>query len=294
MVIQGAQTGVTCNGGPRAACGGRSGCCPDKFGCPPGRMPDFVIRRHDTRPPIRVQVEDCDGPLNLSEETLVAEVNMWANAKLKAKISSTDTYFRLADDIGFEQAMVGDVIVMDRIRNPEHMLVIGFDETNKFIQVERGYNLTTPSDWPKGQKLRIFKIMNGQASIETELDDIIGVDGVVQEDQLSGTFLVYEWQPKNTCTPGCFWLEFKLLKMIEVTEGGGPSITPLSMMNYNGWDVMALNVSGSASVTPSFTPSSTPEDFGCFLGDGVEWVRRFPVCGEGFLIKIEFSPTTEI
>jgi hypothetical protein len=49
------------------------------------------------------------------------------------------------------------------------------------------------------------------------------------------------------------------------------------------------------SLIPSFTDESlTPYYFGCILGEGVEWVRRFPIDGEGFLIKIEDSPTVEI
>ena len=50
----------------------------------------------------------------------------------------------------------------------------------------------------------------------------------------------------------------------------------------------------STSITPSFTdPDLTPASFGCGLGEGVEWVRRFPVSGEGFLIQIVDSPTME-
>ena len=90
--------------------------CSDKFGCDPNVCPDFVIRRHDTKPPLKISVEDCDGPLDL--RGLVIEANMWALAKLKIAIDDTIDYFRLADDIGFEQIMVGDIIVMDRVRSP--------------------------------------------------------------------------------------------------------------------------------------------------------------------------------
>jgi hypothetical protein len=103
-----------------------SSSCPDKFGCLPGVCPDLTIKRHDTKPPFRVSVADCDGPLDLQDESLVLEVNMWAKGRLKAAITDSDTYFALADNIGFEQIMVGDVIVCDRARLPEHMLVIGF------------------------------------------------------------------------------------------------------------------------------------------------------------------------
>ena len=34
-------------------------------------------------------------------------------------------------------------------------------------------------------------------------------------------------------------------------------------------------------------------DYGCVLTEGVEWIRRFPISDEGYLIRIDFSPTTE-
>lgn len=50
----------------------------------------------------------------------------------------------------------------------------------------------------------------------------------------------------------------------------------------------------AASIVPSFTPDGlTPEDYNCSLGEDVEWVRRMPLSGEGFLIKIEQSFTSE-
>lgn len=124
------------------------------MGCPPNVCPDFVIRRHDTKPSFKVAVEDCDGPLDL--QGLVVEVNMWALAKLKTALAVDDTYFRLADDIGFEQVMMGDIIIMERARNPEYMLVTGFDETNNLIRVERAYHGTTASNWKKGTLMGFF------------------------------------------------------------------------------------------------------------------------------------------
>lgn len=250
--------------------------CPDKYGCPPNVCPDFTIRRHDTKPEFKVAVEDCDGPIDL--DSLILEANMWALAKLKKAITKTDTYFRLADDIGFNQVMMNDIIIMDRVRLPEHMLVTGFDETNKLIRVQRGYNGTIISDWPRGSKMRIFRILNAPATVEMVEQDIQNVDGTTSEDQLTDSMLVYEWTAEDTCLPGCYWMEFKLLKEIEVEEGENPSVSMLA-----------------ASVTPSFTPSTMSEsDFGCKMAAGIEWVRRFPVDGEGFLIKIEDSPTAEL
>jgi hypothetical protein len=247
--------------------------CPDKFGCIAGVCPDFTIRRHDTKPNFKVLVDDCDGPLDLTD--LVLEASMWAKAKLKANVATADDYFAFADNIGFGQAMVGDIIIMNRTRKPEHMLVIAFDETNKLIQVQRGYHGTKISDWKKGDGLRIFRFLGTTGETEMILQDIIQLDGTTAENQLTESFLIYSWGGTDTCLPGCFYLEFKLLKMEEVVT------------------VSALAT--STPIIPSFTdPNLTPANFGCGLGSGVEWVRRFPVGGEGFLIQIVDSPTAEL
>lgn len=248
--------------------------CVDTYGCPANVVPDFCIKRHDTKPVFKMSLEDCDGPFDLTEDGLILEVNMWANAKFKTKVVDSVNYFALADNIGFNQVMVGDLIIVDQARLPEHMLVTGFDETNKLIQVERGYNGTTAVEWAKGTSLKIFRILNGTGSIETVLDDLMQEDGSILEDQVVNTFLVYEWTGNNTCLPGCYWLEFKLLKMEAEVE--------------------SLSIDDNPSVIPSFTPSHyTPSDFGCGLGLGVEWVRRFPSTSEGFLIRILGTPTGE-
>jgi hypothetical protein len=264
MSIQGLQLGVSC--------GSVGSSCPDQLGCPSNVCPDFVIKRHDTKPSFKVAVEDCDGALDLTDDNLVVEVNMWAKAKLKRAITEEDYYFSLADNIGFNQIMVGDIIIMDRPRLPEHMLVTGFDETNSFVSVERGYNATTPSSWSKGQCMRIFRVMNGVAEVELLRQDVRKVDGTLERDKLVESFLVYEWDANATCLPGCYWLEFKLLKM-QLLESVG----------YN------------EVITPSFTPSTmSAVDFGCTLGAGVEWVRRFPVNSDGFLIKVVDTSTSDL
>lgn len=358
--------------------------CLDKFGCPSDRCPDFTIRRHDTKPEFKVSVKDCNGPLDI--QGLVVEVNMWANAKLKKTITPDCEYISLANDIGFEQVMVGDIIIMDRVRSPEYMTVIAFDECNKLIRVQRGYRDTEPSSWKKGNPLKIFRILNAPAQTEIVFEDINNVDGSVEEDVLSQSFLVYEWSPEDVCLPGCYWLEFKLLKMKNIVlylPGGywngnfnvldgtyytGTVYSESSVkLSYNGvedkyyldnnaWtgsvnlyndkyytgsvyddgsvildyldipsdetigynpvfsnvgisytptneedeeyssNVTECNeINNNISCAISFTnPSLKPKDFGCSLGENVEWVRRFPTQGEGFLIKIENSLTKEL
>lgn len=342
-----------------------SNCGKDEYGCPQGICPDFIIKRHDTKPFFKVSIEDCNGPVDF--RGLVIEANMWALAKLKDNLEENEEYFRLADNIGFNQVMVGDIIVVDHVRLPEHMLVIAFDEHNKFIKVQRGYHGTTAGVYKKGTKIRIFRILNGQAMSEIEYTDIQQVDGTVEKDTISSSSLIYEWQPEDTCLPGCYWMEFKVLKMIEMvlylpkgnwvgeTHQGvdgffytGTSNTNSSVKlsydqinqkylidwsvwstdyhlhtdnnyytgsthndgsvllnktgtsadlnnNYNESGVVGFHNASNISLIPSFSDDSlTPEDYKCILGEGVEWVRRFPLDGEGFLIKITHSPTTEL
>lgn len=230
--------------------------CPDKFGCIPGVCPNFTIKRFDTLPPFRYSVTDDDGnPIDLTG--LVLEANMWANASLRSAISETDTSIRLMGDIGFEQSLVDDIIVMNRVRSPEHMRITGFDESNKLIFVERGVNGTTPSAYGRNTCLKIFRFISSPGETEMVFDDITQIDGTVLCDQLIESFLVYNWNINDTCVPGCFHFEFKLL-----------SIDPNSI------------------VVPSVIPD-------CFLGIGVQSVRRYPICGD-FLIKICDTPTAEI
>lgn len=338
-------------------CGGK-----DEYGCPQGICPDFIIKRHDTKPYFKVSIEDCNGPMDF--RGLIVEANMWALAKLRDNLEENDDYFRLADNVGFNQVMVGDIIVVDQIRLPEHMLVVAFDEHNKFVKVQRAYHGTNAGTYKKGTKLRIFRILNGQASSEIDFADIQQVDGTIDKDTIQSSSLVYEWQPEDTCLPGCYWMEFKVLKMIEMVlylpngdwkgqihqgaEGrfytgttNTSSSVPLSydqvnqkyLIDWSVWSadyhlhtdnnyytgsahddgsvvlnkigatpygsydesgVVGFHNNSNISLIPSFSDSLNSQDYGCILGEGVEWVRRFPLDGEGFLIKITNSPTTEL
>lgn len=222
--------------------------CDNKCLCP-----DFQIKRGDTKPPFKVSITDDGEPMDFTG--LVIEANMWVNAKLKTNITELDTTIALADNVGFNEILPNDIIVMNRARSPEHMRIIGFDETQKLIFVERGFNNTMPSAWKKGSVMQIFRIMNGSAQAEMIYEDIQQVDGTTLCNQLVSSFLVYEWTINDTCVAGCFFFEFKVLKMSSIVEV--PSVTPL-----------------------------------CFAGVGVEWTRRFPVC-DSFTIKVCDSPTGE-
>lgn len=234
-------------------CGSSTPNCPQCDGCIPGVCADFTIKRGDTKPVFRVSVEDENGPIDLTG--LVIEANMWAVAKLKSQILPSDTFLSLADNIGFCQILVNDIILMNNARSPEQMRITGFDEANNLVFVERGFNNTTPQLWKKGSVMQIFRIMNGPAMSEMVFDNITQVDGSVQCNVLIESDLIYEWNVNDTCISGCFHFEFKVLKM----------------------------------AAPVIVPSVTTM---CFLGVGVEWTRRFPSC-QDFLIHICDTPTTE-
>ena len=269
--------------------------CPDLFGCSSDTCPDFTIRRHDTLPSFKASVEDCDGPLDLEDDDIVVEANMWAKGKLKAKMAITDMSFAFADNIGFYQVNVNDIVMMDRVRSPEYMLVTGIDETNKRVTVQRGYNGTQISEWAKGNRLRIFKMLNAPAMIEIIKQDIDSPDGTKKEDVLTDTFLVYNWNSNDTCLPGCYWLEFKVFKQILLpVYDPTPSATPTIVGDET------VVTEDLIVVHPSMTPglSVVPSDIVSEVANvceqpGFEWVRRFPVQGEGFLISIMDSPTAE-
>lgn len=188
--------------------------CEDSSGCPDDVMVDFCIKRNDTTPAFKLSLEDCEGVVELHENH-VLQVNIWIKTKLKNQITETDTEISFADNIGFEQILENNIIIMDRSRNPEKMLVTGFDETNKKITVQRGYDGTVPQVWPKGSLLRVFRATDAEGEIEFAYEDIEKEDGTVDKDQLVNTFLVFKWLENTTSLAGCFWLEFKLIELNE-------------------------------------------------------------------------------
>lgn len=228
--------------------------CSDVYGCN-GECPDLSIRRYDNKPFFKVKVEDCDGPLDLTD--LVLEATMWAKAKLKKALTPDDTSLSFADNIGFPQVMIGDILLMEKARLPEKMLVTGFDEENNLVLVERGYQGTIAQNWKKGSALKILKFIDVASKTEMILQDITQMDGTVLEDQLIESYFVYEWGPNDTCLSGCYLLEFKLMKM---SDDLGPA----------------------------------PTDYGCGLPVGVQYIQRYPTDSEGFKIKINESSISEV
>lgn len=170
----------------------------------------------------------------------------------------------LADNIGFEQVMVGDVIIMERARRPEHMLVKAFDETNSLISVQRSYNDTEAFAWKKGSKLKIFRVLNSSADVELVFEDVIQVDGTSKSTLVEADVL-YDWKANDTCLSGCYLFEFKLIKMQEI----------LYFLQGGSWSGETHQVSGvyytGASATDSSVPLSYDPETGTFLLPSTQW-----------------------
>jgi hypothetical protein len=193
------------------------GCGQSTSGCSNSNCesaPDFCIKRGDTKPSFKVSMEDCDGVVDLTDENLLLDANMWFKARLKSSIDSSSSVISFADSVGFDQVSVGDIVLTDRTRNPEKMLVSSIDESAKTVTVQRGYESTSPDDWSKGTLLRIFKFVNEPAEIQSVFEQVENLEGTVAEE-LSDTFMVFNWNSPHTSMPGCYWLEFKLIMMSE-------------------------------------------------------------------------------
>lgn len=213
-------------------CGSANSGCDNAGDCP--ATPDLCIKRHDTRPSLKVAMSDCDGPVDLTEEGVVVEASMWFDAKLKSEISSSETEIKFADNIGFESVMVGDVISTSKSRSPEMMLVNAVDESSKTVVVSRGHEGTTPQVWAKGTHVSVFRFRDESAQVESVFEQVEGLDGTTSED-LVDTFLVFDWTTQHTSVPGCYWVEFKILKVLP--GAGGPVVewvkrVPLSSQGF--------------------------------------------------------------
>lgn len=190
-------------------CNSNSG-CQGVGNCP--RTPDFCIKKNDTRPAFKVSFADCDGAVELDDENLVLEASMWVEAKLKTQISSSSTVFSFADNVGFDQVLVGDSVVVDRARNSEIMTIDQIDESTKSITVLRSQNGTVAQPWQKGTALKIFRFVNEPATIESVFEDITQVDGSVI-NELTDTILSFDFTQEHTSLQGCYWFEFKISRI---------------------------------------------------------------------------------
>jgi hypothetical protein len=225
--------------------------------------PDYVTKQHSTYPPLRIEVTDCDQqPYDLKD--LVVEANMWTNAKLKTALTINDNLIKFADNVGYDSVGPSSILHVSSGRDFERMTVVGFDDVNKVIQVQRGACDTRIRPWLKGTPVKVLRFINAAAASEMVYSDKENIDGTISLNVLQKSFLIYEWKPEDVCFIGKYYFEFKVLKMNLLTSLDSIDIIPASNIDYH-----------------------------CELGLGVEWARRFPNDKEGFIVEVSASPTAE-
>jgi hypothetical protein len=231
-------------------------------------MPIYVAKQHSTYPPFKVDVTDCNGePYDLKD--LVVEAAMWTNARLKTAITITDDLIRFADNVGYNSVGTSSILHVSNGRDFERMTIVGFDDVNKVIQVNRGACDTTIRPWTKGTTVKILRFFNSPASSELTYHNRENVDGTVTQNVLQRSTLIYEWKPEDVCFIGKYYFEFKVLKMAILN-------------NLNAFDISTISITPISEI-----------NYHCELGLGVEWARRFPNDKEGFVIEVTSSPTAE-
>lgn len=181
----------------------------------PETTPAICIKRYDTHPSLRIAIEECEENIDFSDESLVLTYNMWSNSKLKNSIEPTDDYISLADNINYNQCGVSDKILIYNSRNVEIVNILEFNEENKSIKIERAQDGTSAQNWKKGDSIKIFRKVDGEATIEVVTEDVLQTDGTTLENQIVENIFVANWDETATSISGCYWLEFKLSKINE-------------------------------------------------------------------------------
>jgi hypothetical protein len=181
----------------------------------------------------------------LAEGGILLEASMWFDAKLKADINESATQIKFADNVGFDSVLVGDVIATSSVRSSELMLVTGVDDASMTIQVSRGHEGTASIPWKKGVTLFVFRFRDEPAQIESVYEQSESIiDGSISE-VLSDTVLQFQWSGSHTAAPGCYWIEFKILKIDP--ESGDVEWTKRVPIDTSGFMVKILDSPTSPS-----------------------------------------------
>jgi hypothetical protein len=180
----------------------------------PVNCPQFTIKQHDTRPSFKVEVTDCNAPIDLAN--LVIEASMWSNAKLKCNLTPDTTVIQFADNVGFQQLNYDTIIQVGDGRLFERMLIDQINDVESTITVFRGQMGTIAVPWKRGTQVKILRFLNNPAVGELVYGNIDQPDGTIINDALVASLLIYDWKPADTCMAGLYFLEFKIMKMTDV------------------------------------------------------------------------------
>lgn len=171
---------------------------------------DYVIKKNDTMPYIKYNIKGCD-EFDLSEEGIQVYASMWAASSLKNKIKEDETFLMFKNNYNLEAANVGDYILIKKLNKSEHALCTEIYDNG--IIVQRGQLNSTASNFNRGDKFCVIKFYEVEAEKEIEYNNSINLNGE-EKEEVSSQNLVYKWREGDTSSPGEFFLEFKVSKVV--------------------------------------------------------------------------------
>jgi hypothetical protein len=172
---------------------------------------DYIIKKNDTMPYIKYNVKGCD-EIDLNEEGINITASMWSNSSLKNKINENETFLIFKNNYNLESVKEGEYILIKKFNKSEHMLCEEVYDNG--IRVQRAQLSSEAISFGRGDKIQIIKFYEVEAEKEIEYNNSIDLNGK-EKEEVSSQNLVYKWREGDTSSPGEFFLEFKVSKIIE-------------------------------------------------------------------------------
>jgi hypothetical protein len=172
---------------------------------------DYVIKKNDTMPYIKYSLKGCD-ELDVSEENIFVFASMWAPTSLKNKILESETFLVFKNNYNLEAANIEDYLLVKKVNKFEYMTVT--EATEKGVFVQRSQLESSASNFNKGDKVNIIKFYEVEAEKEIEYNMYIDINGD-QKEEVSSQSLVYKLKESDTYSPGEFFFEFKVSKIVD-------------------------------------------------------------------------------
>jgi hypothetical protein len=172
---------------------------------------DYIIKKNDTMPYIKYNIKGCD-ELDLSEDGISVTASMWSTSSLKNKINEDETFLMFKNNYNLEAVEEGDYILIKKLNKSEHTLCEEVYDNG--VRVQRAQLSSEATSFGRGDKIQIIKFYEVEAEKEIEYNNSIDLNGK-EKEEVSSQNLVYKWREGNTSSPGEFFLEFKVSKIVE-------------------------------------------------------------------------------
>jgi len=171
---------------------------------------DYIIKKNDTKPDIIYTIKECDN-IDLEEEGLIVTASMWANSNLKNKILADSTYLELKNNYNLESIQENNLILIKKYNFFEYLEVSSLDY-NK-VNINRAQAGSSSRVGEKGNEIKIIKFLELEATKDIQYNTKIELNGETSNVK-SMQNLIYEWKENQTSSPGEFFIEFKISKIL--------------------------------------------------------------------------------